>query len=115
MFAALNAFHLQAFDGASLARALEANGFTVTFSTTWDKSHICLAQKREVSADWTRIPKRLRSRRRRAYHRAFDAAAVQVPEYARERLGEPWDQIVARAVETGVAEVTKKGLRLKGR
>lgn len=45
MFNTLNPFHMQAFDGPSLVRALEANGFAVKFSTLYSGSHICLAQK----------------------------------------------------------------------
>jgi SAM-dependent methyltransferase len=110
LFNTMNPFHMQAFDGPSLVRTLEANGFAPTFVTTHNGSHVCLAQKREYTDTWTRMPDGLSSRRRRAYRNAQDRAALMMPVFARPRLGEPWDAVAARAVESGVAEVTAKGV-----
>jgi 2-polyprenyl-3-methyl-5-hydroxy-6-metoxy-1,4-benzoquinol methylase len=109
LFNTLNAFHMQAFDAASLRRALEANGFAVTFMTLYEGSHICLARKCEPSDAWQRIPKGSRDRRRQGYRRAQDVAALMMPEFARPRLREPWDTLLARSVESGLAEVNRKG------
>jgi SAM-dependent methyltransferase len=111
VFNTLNAFHMQAFDGASLERALAANGFAVSFMTMMGKtgSHLCLAQKRPSGEPWKPIAERMRARRLTAYRHAQDRASITVPEFARGRLGEPWDQLLARHVASGLAEVNRKG------
>jgi len=111
VFNTLNAFHMQAFDGASLGRALAANGFSVSFMTMMGKSgsHLCLAQKRPRGEPWTPVAERIRARRVAAYRHAQDRASVLVPEFARGRLGEPWDQLLARHVASGLVEVNRKG------
>lgn len=111
VFNTLNAFHMQAFDGASLERALAANGFAVSFMTMQGKvgSHLCLAQKRPRGEPWTPMAERMRARRLAAYRHAQDRASLIVPAFARGRLGEPWDQLVARHVASGLAEVNRKG------
>jgi SAM-dependent methyltransferase len=109
VFNTLNAFHMQAFDAPSLQRALEANGFSVTFMTLYQGAHICLARKAERSDAWERIARRSRDRRMHAYRKAQDVAALHLPVFARGRLREPWDTLLARSMESGLAEVNRKG------
>ena len=115
VFNTLNAFHMQAFDGDSLRRALEANGFSVVFITLFEGAHICLARKAERSDAWERIARRPRDVRMQAYRRAQEIATLTMPEFARGRLRESWDALLARSVASGLAEVNRKGnVKLKG-
>ncbi len=109
MFNTLNPFHMQAFDGPSLGRALEANGFAVRFSTLYQGSRICLAQKVERRDDWERIPNGSRSRREKAYALALERALLGVPPHARGRLDEPWEAILERGRAAGLIDESRKG------
>ena len=100
---------MQAFDGPSLRRALEANGLSVTFMTLYQGAHVCLARKAERSDAWERVTRRSRDRRMHAYRKAQDVASLLMPVFARNRLREPWDALLARSVESGLAEVNRKG------
>ena len=110
MFNTLNPFHLQTFNQPSAVRALEANGFRVTFCTARDDLFVALAQAAEVSGDaWTRMSDSERSRRRSAYRAANDTAILRVPAHLRAPFAKDWDAIVERSIAAGLARRGKDG------
>lgn len=110
MFNTLNPFHLQTFNQPSAVRALEANGFTVTFCTVRDDLFLAIAQAVERrDDDWQRMSGSERSRRRSAYRVANDLAILRVPEHLRAPFAKDWDAIVERSLEAGLATRTKDG------
>src|SRR5438132_4101782 len=110
MFNTLNPFHLQTFDQASAVRALEANGFTVIFCTVRDDLFLALAQAVDApSDDWERMSDNERARRRSAYRVANDTAILRVPEHLRAPFANDWDQVVERALASGMARRAKDG------
>ena len=114
MLATLNPVHMQAFDHASLARALAANGFRVVFQKRRNLNHLCLAQAGD--APWTPISESDRNRRIKAYGRARDRAILGVREDVRPRFAAQWASVVERGVAEGVAEFDAGGrLRLVAR
>src|SRR5258706_446796 len=111
MFNTLNPFHLQTFNEPSAVRALEANGFTVTFCAVRDDLFLALAQ---VAADapgdnWERMSDSERSRRRSAYRAANDTAILRVPARLRAPFERDWDAIVERSLSAGLARRAKDG------
>ncbi|HKC57431.1 MAG TPA: hypothetical protein VKC35_14955, partial [Vicinamibacterales bacterium] len=111
MFNTLNPFHLQTFNQPSAVRALEANGFTVTFCAARDDLFLALAQ---VAADapgdnWERMSDSERSRRRSAYRAANDTAILRVPARLRAPFERDWDAIVERSLSAGLARRAKDG------
>jgi SAM-dependent methyltransferase len=108
MFNTLNAFHLQAFDGRSLTRALAANGFRVSFLTRHEGDFLCLCTADE-HVEWTPMSDKELERRRTRYLRARDAAIVMMPPHARTLVGAEWDGSVDRAFKGGFAEVREDG------
>jgi SAM-dependent methyltransferase len=109
MFNTLNAFHLQAFDGAALARSLQSNGFVVTFQTRYDGSHLCLARVESGASALVPIGTKQLERRRRAHLRARDAAILMVPPHARSRVAAEWSDAADRACALGIEEVREDG------
>ncbi|MGH9347988.1 MAG: class I SAM-dependent methyltransferase [Vicinamibacterales bacterium] len=113
MLATLNPLHVQAFDQASLVRALAANGFEPVFSKHQkNQTHLCLAR---LSGDARLAPMADKERDARldAYRRAFDRAVLGVDEHLRPRMAAAWSSAVERAVGMGVAEFDDRGrLRL---
>ena len=111
MFNTLNPFHLQTFNQPSAVRALEANGFTVTFCAARDDLFLALAQ---AAADapgdnWERMSDSERSRRRSAYRAANDTAILRVPARLRAPFERDWDAIVERSLSAGLARRAKDG------
>jgi len=114
MFNTLNPFHLQTFNERSAVRALEANGFSVTFCTVRDDLFIAIAQVADGSAGWTRMDDSERGRRRSAYRAANDTAILRVPEHLRAPFAKEWDGAVERSLASGAATRTKDGrIRVK--
>lgn len=109
IFNTMNPFHMQAFDATALRCMLEANGFRVSFIKAHGGSLMCLASKGEFSGQWTRVPETQRRRRRARYRRAQDVASLLLPAYARDRVDEPWDALLARGVAEGLVDVNRKG------
>ena len=110
MFNTLNPFHLQTFDQPSAVRALEANGFHVTFCTARDDLFLALAQADDRPGDaWTRMSDSERSRRRSAYRAANDTAILRVPEHLRAPFAKDWDAIAERSIAAGLARRAKDG------
>jgi hypothetical protein len=108
MFNTLNAFHLQTFDGPSLARALAANRFEVVFQSHHGGSFICLARAVPEPAAVSLAPKDLADRRRRYAH-ARDVALMSAPEHVRARFGSLWQEAADRTLAAGDAEVDHTG------
>jgi 2-polyprenyl-3-methyl-5-hydroxy-6-metoxy-1,4-benzoquinol methylase len=108
MFNTLNAFHLQAFDGRSLTRALAANGFTVKILTRQDGHFMCLCEE-SGAASWEPMGAQELERRRARYLQARDAAILMMPPHARSLAGAEWDLAVDRAFSAGLAYVREDG------
>jgi SAM-dependent methyltransferase len=109
IFRSLNPFHLQAFDLASLVRALRATGFDVPFVRREGKSFVALASRREASPEWTPITDTERDRRVSQYRLARDLAILRLPQHVRGRFASEWDAVVERAVAAGRIDVDDQG------
>jgi SAM-dependent methyltransferase len=109
MFNNLNPFHLQAFNTASLVRALAIHGFATEFITIYDGTYVCLARAEEDPVAWSPQTLGERTSREAAYKQAYEAAVLRMPEYARWQAADDWEPIVRRALESGVAAITKQG------
>lgn len=107
---------MQAFDQASLVRALAANGFETVFIKGRNLHHLVLA--RMTSPDPAVVAMTARERRERvdACSRAFDRAVLGVDGHLRARVAGECAGAVERAVAAGVADYDDKGrLRLVSR
>lgn len=109
LFNTLNAFHFQTFDRASLVRVLAAHGFATEFLALHDGAYVCLARMRDRADDWAPLTAGEQEKREAAYRKAYDAAAIRMPQYARWQIAGEWDDIVQRALAAGIAKVTKRG------
>jgi len=112
MFKTLNPFHLQTFDAASLARALEAAGFRTVFSTKYQGNLVVLAQ-----LDGPREPEapssKMRAKRLDRYAAARDRSILMLPPALRGHFREEWESVLARAFDAGLVTLDEKGaLRL---
>ena len=115
MFATLNPLHMQAFDQASMVRALAANGFETVFIKGRNLHHLVLA-RRSDAATMSPMTSRTRDQRLDAYRQAFDRAVLGVDEALRPRVAAEWPSAVERAVAAGVADYDERGrLRLVSR
>jgi SAM-dependent methyltransferase len=108
MVATLNPLHLQAFDQPALLRGLAANGFETVFYKGHDLSHLVLARRAD-EAGMTPLDEDERRQRVELYQRAYDRAMLRLDERVRTRVGDEWDEIVRRAVATGIAEFDERG------
>jgi SAM-dependent methyltransferase len=116
MFATLNPLHMQAFDQASMVRALAANGFETVFVKGRNLHHLVLARLAATPPQMVPISSRERDARIEAYRQAFDRAVLGVDEDLRPRVASTWSGAVERSVAAGVAEYDEKGrLRLVAR
>ena len=108
MLATLNPLHLQAFDQASLVRALTANGFETVFVKHQKNDTLFLLAR---AADTTRVTMADAERLARvaAYKQAYDRAVLRVDESTRARLAGEWPDIVRHAVASGAAEFDERG------
>lgn len=108
MFSVFNPFHLQIFSPASLTRALAARGFEVVFLGHTDRIHMmCLARK--AAPVQSTMPKGELKKRARQYTAARDLSILALPERRRAVFAAEWDQIVERAVLSGMATVDERG------
>lgn len=107
MIRRLNPFHLQAFDGPSLLRALAANGFEVIFQHRYQGEFVCLCRVTRGA----RCPMSSKERDRRValHQRARDAAVLMLPPATRQRFAAEWDAITERAFAAGMAEIGEDG------
>jgi SAM-dependent methyltransferase len=116
MFATLNPLHMQAFDQASLVRALAVNGFETVFIKGRNLHHLVLARMTATAPAMVPMTKKQRDARIDAYRQAYDRAVLGVDEPLRPRLAGEWPAAVERAVASGVAEYDERGrLRLVSR
>jgi SAM-dependent methyltransferase len=109
MFNNLNPFHVQAFNTASMVRALAIHGFATKFITIHDGTYVCLARAEEGPVSWTPQSDAERASREAAYRQAYETAVLRMPEYARWQVADEWEGIVRRALESGAATITKQG------
>ncbi len=108
MFSVFNPFHLQIFSPLSLTRALAARGFEVIFLGHSDRIHmICLARK--AAPAQSTMPKGELKKRARQYTAARDLSILALPEHRRSAFAAEWDQVVERAVLSGMATVDARG------
>ena len=108
MLATLNPLHLQAFDQASLVRALAANGFeTVFVKHQKNQTLFLLARVAETAA--SAMSDAERQDRVAAYQQAYDRALLRVDEATRARVAADWTELVRHAVATGAAEFDERG------
>lgn len=109
MFTTLNGFHFQTFDRASLVRALAIHGFATEFLALHDGTYVCLARMLDAAGAWTPLATGERDTREAAYRKAYDAAALKMPEHSRWQVADEWDGIVRRSLAAGIAKLTKHG------
>lgn len=108
MFQAMNPFHMQMLSPASLVRALGARGFEVIFLAHTDRIHmVCLARKASPVA--AMMPEAERKRRLRQYRVARDVSILGLPDDRRDMFAAEWDQVVERAVLSGLATLDERG------
>lgn len=97
IFNTLNAFHLQTFDGASLARALQSAGFEPVYIGHHHDNCIALARVAADGASWNPISKKQLARRVARYAQARDLGILSLPERLRGLFAQEWESVVQRA------------------
>ena len=97
IFNTLNAFHLQTFDAASLARALQSAGFEPIYISHHHDNCVALARVGGDGTTWDRISKKQLARRVASYGQARDLAILSLPERLRGLFATEWDAVVQRA------------------
>ncbi len=97
IFNTLNAFHLQTFDGASLARALQSAGFEPVYIGHHHDNCIALARVAADAAAWDPISKKELARRVAKYEQARDLGILSLPDRLKGRFASEWDAVVQRA------------------
>jgi SAM-dependent methyltransferase len=108
MLATLNPLHLQAFDQASLVRALSANGFETLF-VKHQKNETLFVLARVADTSPVQMSEAQRRARIAAYQQAYDRAVLRVDERTRARLAGEWPEVVRHAVASGAAEFDERG------
>jgi SAM-dependent methyltransferase len=97
IFNTLNAFHLQTFDAASLARALQSAGFEPIYVGHYRDNCIALARVAPGDASWGRISTKELARRIDKYKESRDRSIVSLPERLRGLFASEWESVVQRA------------------
>jgi len=97
IFNTLNAFHLQTFDAASLARALQAAGFEPVYIGHYHDNCIALARVAGEGASWDPMPEKERARRVGKYAESRDLGILSLPERLRGLFAQEWESVVQRA------------------
>jgi hypothetical protein len=97
IFNTLNAFHLQTFDGASLARALQSAGFEPVYIGHHHDNCIALARVAGEGASWDAISKKDLARRTARYAVSRDLGILSLPERLRGLFAQEWESVVQRA------------------
>jgi SAM-dependent methyltransferase len=103
IFNTLNAFHLQAFDGASLARALAAAGFEPVFIGHHLDNCVALARVGEA-VEWEPMRQRERDKRLAAYAASRDRGILSLPAELRGLFTDEWESILERGFAAGLVE-----------
>ena len=109
MINTLNPFHLQAFDRDSLLRGLGAAGFEAAFVTHERGNLVVVARPVERDQAFTPMSDEQRDQRLAKYSQARDLAILRVPPRVRTRFAGEWEQVVERAFQAGLAEMTPSG------
>jgi SAM-dependent methyltransferase len=109
MINTLNPFHLQAFDRDSLLRGLSAAGFETIFVTHERGNLLVVATTAGGTPIFTSMSEEQRSQRLAKYRHARDLAILRVPPHVRHRFEGEWEQVVERAFQAGLAEMTPGG------
>jgi SAM-dependent methyltransferase len=109
MFKVLNAFHFQAFDPEALQRALCRHGFEMTFVKSDPGGVIVLAAKSERQVLFVPMTASECETRISRYRVARDLAILRIPARLRPLFADEWDQVVERALLTGIATLTPDG------
>jgi hypothetical protein len=97
IFNTLNAFHLQTFDGASLARALQSAGFEPVYIGHHHDNCIALARVAADEAVWDPIPRKVLARRVAKYAQARDLGILSLPDRLQGLFASEWEAVVQRA------------------
>jgi SAM-dependent methyltransferase len=97
IFNTLNAFHLQTFDGASLARALQSAGFEPVYIGHHRDNCVALARVAPDGAVWNPIRKKELARRIDKYVQSRDVGILSLPDRLRGLFASEWDAVVQRA------------------
>ena len=97
IFNTLNAFHLQTFDAAALARALQSAGFEPVYIGHYHDNCIALARVASDGASWAAMSKKQLARRVVKYAHARDLGILSLPERLRGLFASEWDAVVQRA------------------
>jgi SAM-dependent methyltransferase len=113
MFNTLNAFHLQTFDGASLARALQSAGLEPVFIGHCQSNCVALARVPGAPIAWDPLKPKERAKRVKRYALARDRSILMLPESLRARFSSEWDALVERAFAARLVDFDGDGqLRL---
>jgi len=96
IFNTLNPFHLQTFDGASLARVLQSAGFEPVFIGHHQDNCIALARAASTPVAWDPISTTELANRVTQYARVRDRGILMLPERLRARFASEWDAVVER-------------------
>jgi len=113
IFNTLNPFHLQTFDAAALARALQSAGFDPVFISHHHDNCIALARVAAEGAAMEPMPARERARRVEQYVQARDLGILALPERLRGLFASEWEMAVQRAFVAGTIDFDGDGnLRL---
>jgi len=97
IFNTLNAFHLQTFNGASLARALQSAGFEPVYISHHQDNCIALARVAGEAASWAPMSKKELARRVASYAQARDVGILTLPDRLRGLFAQEWESFVQRA------------------
>jgi len=97
IFNTLNAFHLQTFDGASLARALQSAGFEPVYIGHHQDNCIALARVAADPSAWDPISKKELARRVAKYAQARDLGILSLPDRLKGLFASEWEAVVQRA------------------
>lgn len=109
MFNTLNAFHLQTFDAASLARALQSAGFTPVYVGHHQDNCVALARVAPDGVKWDPIKPRLVDARVAAYAQARDLGILALPERLRGLFATEWEAVLERAFAAKTVELDGDG------
>jgi SAM-dependent methyltransferase len=97
IFNTLNAFHLQTFDGAALARALQSAGFEPVYIGHHHDNCLALARAADDGPAWNPVSKKELARRLAKYAEARDLGILSLPDRLRGLFAQEWEAVVQRA------------------
>ena len=92
-----------------IKRALEANGFEVTFIKARNSSHMVLARAAEGDVSWKEISRGKLEARIEKYRLARDRAILKIPADVRQRVGGEWRSAIEHGLAAGALDFDEKG------